>query len=1065
MAGMGNLKMYTCRVNKDNLLNNNKLAILLGLSLILAACSPGDGVGTSDSSQVTSVYNFEAPIAYVKRPITIPTDAVSTDEITSPLGNPRNSFTFDPGGNLFIRETSTSSATETNVTGAWTQVGVPAGTDIAGDVSDPDVSYDGTKVIFSMKLGEDSTAQPEDQPTWNIWEYNVVTKTLHRVIGADLIAEKGNDYDPHYLPDGRIVFTSDRQATTSGFNLEYGFSVEPSLDEDRNEPAATLHVMSSSGENIQQISFNQSHDLNPSVLSDGKIVFSRWENTGSNDQFDIFEVNPDGTGMRSLYGSQSHNVAGSADVFLNPRQMPDGRLISTLLPASGAFTQGELVFIDYENYSDINAPRPGSASSQGAGQVSATGGQVPVTSALASKGRYATPFPLWDGTNRILAAYSPCLVQAPLPADALADDINRNPLVPCGDGRETYVAPQFPISYIVLIDFKTQTQYTIAPPELNMVMQDPVALIDRSTNLPVIIPDKTVANGGLDGTLNAGMGAIKIRSVYDTRSFTTIGLGAVASSLPCLGGVPCVASTATVTGTEANVDFATMANPAMTDINSLPVRFVRIVVPMPNPDDNNLNQARGGGGNRMLAIAGYAPVEPDGSVYTEVPGDVPFKIELIDSMGRRYGTSGSWLQVRPGEVIECNGCHDAKDGSPARNTGAVGAGRMVTGGGGIFSNVNPNMVIEPGDMVDGDPADIATTYIPRPGMTLAEARVAKSCEAGDTFCTARRLLSDIQYEEVWPMTAAVGFEPDIALQYKDSFIGDTAAMLTNNVFDDDGLYSVDHRATPLDDVIVNSSYPILNAGPVSATTCIGDIGGVDTAGSYVAPDRTDRGDWTSQCRIVINYKAHIQPMLDRTRMTPDPAAPTTLIDHRCTTCHSKIAADGTTLQIPAGARQLDFTTTGSISVTLVPNTRNTNTDTIFSNFNDNWVLPYNEFLRPNTKFQIEIVGTAFQIVQDTVTVDIPDPADPTLTITITDNQDHAISAGGLISTFNSRNSYLIYKMMSATPTAANRTRTAANDADYYDHTQMMTRAEIRLLIEWIDMGAHYYNNPFGYTLP
>lgn len=1050
--------MYTDRVKVFKPLKNNNLNISIGpsllLSLCLTACSPGAGVGTDKSdgnSGVTSVYNFEAPIAYVKRPVTIPADAVSTDEVTSPLGNPRNSFTFDPGGNLYIRETSLASATETNVTGDWTQLDVPAGTDIEGDVSDPDVSYDGTKVIFSMKEGAFENPGMRAQPTWNIWEYNVVTKTLHRVIGADLIAEKGNDYDPHYLPDGRIVFTSDRQATTSGFNLEYGFSVEPSLDEDRNEPTASLHVMNSDGSGITQISFNQSHDLNPSVLNSGKIVFSRWENTGSNDQFDIFAVNPDGSEMRGLYGSQSHTASGSADVFLNPREMPDGRLISTLLPATGAFTAGELVFIDYQNYVDIDVPRAGSASSQAAGQVSATGGQVPVTAALASKGRYATPYPLWDGTNRILASYSPCLVQAPLPADALEDDINRNPLVPCGDGRETYVAPQYPISYVVLIDFDTQTQYTIAPPELNMVMEDPVALIDRSTNLPVIIPDKTVANGGLDGSLNTGMGAIKIRSVYDTRSFTDIGLAAVAASLPCMGGVPCVATTATVTGTEANVDFPTLA---ATDINTLPVRFARIIVPMPNPDDNNLGQARGGAGNRMLAIAGYAPVEPDGSVYTEVPADVPFKIELVDASGQRYSTSGSWLQVRPGEVIECNGCHDTKDGSPARNAGAVGSGTMVLGGGGIFSAVNPNMVYDVGDLVGANSTD---DFIPTAGMTMAEARVAKSC-VEDGFCTARRLLSDMVYEEVWPMTAVVGLEADISLQYKDSFIGDIANMLTNNPFNDDGLYSVDHRVAPTDETLVNSNYPILNAGPVSATTCIGDI-------STIPVDRTDRGDWTSQCRIVINYKAHIQPMLERTRMTPDPASPSTLIDHRCTTCHSKLAADGVTLQIPAGARQLDFNATGTITVTRVNNIAGTNSDTVFSNYNDNWTLSYNEFLRPNTKFVLEIVGTNFQIVQRASTATIPDPADPTLTITVPDTEDTPISAGGVISTFNSRNSYLIYKMTSATPTAANRTRTAANDADYYDHTLMMTRAEIRLLREWIDTGAHYYNNPFGYTLP
>ena len=40
-------------------------------------------------------------------------------------------------------------------------------------------------------------------------------------------------------------------------------------DEDRNEPAFVLHVMNADGSGIRQISFNQSHDLDPAVL-DGR---------------------------------------------------------------------------------------------------------------------------------------------------------------------------------------------------------------------------------------------------------------------------------------------------------------------------------------------------------------------------------------------------------------------------------------------------------------------------------------------------------------------------------------------------------------------------------------------------------------------------------------------------------------------------------------------------------------------------------------------------------------------------------------------------------------------------
>ena len=69
------------------------------------------------------------------------------------------------------------------------------------------------------------------------------------------------------------------------------------------------------------------------------------------------------------------------------------------------------------------------------------------------------------------------------------------------------------------------------------------------------------------------------------------------------------------------------------------------------------------------------------------------------------------------------------------------------------------------------------------------------------------------------MMATAGTEADISLQYKDSFIGDTAAGFTNNIFDDDGLYSIDHRQASEDEAPTNADYPILNAGPFSTTSC------------------------------------------------------------------------------------------------------------------------------------------------------------------------------------------------------------------------------------------------------
>ena len=71
-------------------------------------------------------------------------------------------------------------------------------------------------------------------------------------------------------------------------------------DENRNEPAFVLHVMRSDGTDIRQVSFNQSHDLDPAVLPDGRVVFSRWDNAAGHDEISLYAMRPDGSDLQLL---------------------------------------------------------------------------------------------------------------------------------------------------------------------------------------------------------------------------------------------------------------------------------------------------------------------------------------------------------------------------------------------------------------------------------------------------------------------------------------------------------------------------------------------------------------------------------------------------------------------------------------------------------------------------------------------------------------------------------------------------------------------------------------------
>ena len=280
------------------------------LVTLVAACGGGGVGGGQDPDPVV----LDVAIAYVKRPVPVDDQgAVQPSDV-------REMRTFNPGADLFVRERAAASAAEINVTDRITQ-----GSGLY-DVRDLEMSFDGASVVFAMRGPFEQGAPEEDQPTWNIWEYTLGTDVLRRVISLDLNAETGHDVAPHYLPDGRIIFSSTRQRQSKAVLLDEGILLEQAKpqfdaqDEDRREPAFVLHVMNSDGSDIHQVSFNQSHDLDPTVLANGQVLFSRWDNAAANSEFNLYRMNPDGTALELYYGAQSHATGtnGATIQFVQP---------------------------------------------------------------------------------------------------------------------------------------------------------------------------------------------------------------------------------------------------------------------------------------------------------------------------------------------------------------------------------------------------------------------------------------------------------------------------------------------------------------------------------------------------------------------------------------------------------------------------------------------------------------------------------------------------------------------------------------------------------------------------
>lgn len=174
-------------------------------AIYVAACGGGGGGGVDIAQgQGPDPVVLDVPIAYVKRPL-----PVDDNDVVDTTSDVRELITFDIGADLFVRDRASPSAEERNITENITQG--------LGDVRDLEVSFDGTKVVFAMRAQFIENADEEDQPRWNIWEYDLVNDALRRIIASDITAEAGHDVAPHYLPDGRIIFSSTRQRQAKPF--------------------------------------------------------------------------------------------------------------------------------------------------------------------------------------------------------------------------------------------------------------------------------------------------------------------------------------------------------------------------------------------------------------------------------------------------------------------------------------------------------------------------------------------------------------------------------------------------------------------------------------------------------------------------------------------------------------------------------------------------------------------------------------------------------------------------------------------------------------------------------
>ncbi len=598
-------------------------------AFVLTAC--GGSVGGTGQGADPVIQDL--PVMYVSQPLDLGSSgAARGDDLREPAE-------FRPGARLWFKSQASPSAVPQDLSEKLFPKDSFADEtgEVAYDVKHLSPSFDGTRVLFSARAPV-TEGVDEETLTWNIWEYDALAGLARRVIASDIVANEGHDLFPAYLPDGRIVFSSTRQRQAKARLLDEGKPQFAALDEDRRTHAFAIHVMDEAGAGIEQITFNQSHDTSPVVRQNGMIAFARWDNAGGNNEQNIYQIRPDGTGLTLLYGNHSHNSGNGGTVqYSGLAEDEDGRLLSILRPFSHSQAGGDAIRVDVENFVDANHPVDQPAATEAViipdAQGSLALSEVVTGEGVSLAGRYRAVRPLADGTGRYLVSWTPCRQETTTLNEEGAPVSSQ--IVPCVSTTESVLAENQtqreanPLYGIWVFDPGAQTMQPILTPVENTRFTDAVILSARSLpdHLSVMTPEDPTA-------FELGLGVIDIRSVYDWDGSDITGIG-----------------------------LAALADPLQTPPSGLPARYLRIEKPVSLPDEEVLRfpgYAFGFAGNqRMREVVGYVPVAPDGSARFLVPADTALALSITDSYGRRLSARHqNWLQVRAGEVLRCHGCHD-----------------------------------------------------------------------------------------------------------------------------------------------------------------------------------------------------------------------------------------------------------------------------------------------------------------------------------------------------------------------------------------------------------------------
>ena len=171
--------------------------------------------------------------------------------------------------------------------------------DPLGGIRDPVLNSDASRILFAWRKGSD--------PYFHLHDCRLDGSDLRQLTDGPW-----DDFEPSHLPDGGIIFVSNRCKRWVNCWLTQ---------------VATLHRCDADGGHLEQLSANLEQDNTPWPLPDGRILYQRWEYVDRSQvhYHHLWSANPDGTNQMIYFGNQTPGV-----VMIDAKPIPDSDLIVSI---------------------------------------------------------------------------------------------------------------------------------------------------------------------------------------------------------------------------------------------------------------------------------------------------------------------------------------------------------------------------------------------------------------------------------------------------------------------------------------------------------------------------------------------------------------------------------------------------------------------------------------------------------------------------------------------------------------------------------------------------------------